>query len=438
MLKKLSVRALMLVNISFFSLNLFAQPECRSILGAHMKPADNDSIMSWAGELTTVPVYMTNRFADNTMLFLGADFTGKSKKHSIYFEGGLKISVIDAIDETDTVNTTHKKGSGKGSDATKYLLGPREVFYSFRDNNVRFRAGLSTTRTDDYFMVNERMVGLNYSRKINALTINALGGNVSGFARMTDFCGTKRLTNLVDKSKYETVSENFGETNLGAVSLNWDLKERFSKKTSSSDDEFTMTDEFAPMDSKPSFSFNNIGLLYVQEYSTIADTQKSFIGPFLQIDMPFALSFKAEGIFQNINGSNALIYYGLLEKDIFWHNANNTTFQLGYFGKYDIDKDARFGASFSNLYKGEIMRLDAIDVPIAFAGVKHNFGGKNKFYIQIQGVKQIHFEKIDEVDLEFGIDLFKRLRIVSFLSYINSEVVNKENLVGKLELRLGF
>jgi hypothetical protein len=436
MMKRLSVQALVLINILLLSQNTYSQPECRSILGAHMKPAGNDSVFSWAGELTTVPVYMTNRFADNTMLFLGTDITDKSNRHSLYLEGGLKVSVVDAIDDSDTINTVHK--SGKGSGAGKFLFGAREVFYRFRGDNTQFRAGLSTTRTDDYFMVNERMVGLNYTHKINALTINALGGNVSGFARMTDFCGTKRLTNLVDKSKYETVGENFGETNLAAVTFNLDLKTLLSKKIGTSGDEFAMTDEFAPMESKPAFSLNNIGLLYVQEYSTIADTQKFFVGSFLQADLPFSSSFKAEGVYQSIKGSNAVIYYGLLEKDIFWHNAQNTTLQLGYFGTYEIDKNARFGASFSNLFKGEIMRLDAIDVPIAFAGVKHNFGGQNRFYIQLQGIKQIHYEKINEVDLEFGIDLFKRLRVVSFLSYINSEAANKENLVGKLELRLGF
>lgn len=438
MLKKLIVKALIVFNLFLFSLNTYAQPECRSILGAHITPVGNDSVMSWAGELTTVPVYMTNRFADNTMLFIGADFTDKSKKHSLYLEGGIKVSVIDAIDESDTINTAHKKGSGKGSSAAKYLFGARELFYRYRSENTQFRAGLSTTRTDDYFMINERMVGLNYSHKINSLTINALGGNVSGFARMTDFCGTKRLTNLVDKSKYETVSENFGETNLGAVTFNWDLNERPSKSTTSTGDEFAMTDEFAPVTSKPSFSLNNIGLLYVQEYSTIADTQKFFAGTFLKVNLPFSTSLKAEGIYQSMKGSNALIYYTVLEKDIYWANSHNTTFHLGYLGKYDIDNNARFEASFSNLFKGEIMRLDAVDIPIAFGGIKHNFGGDYKFYIQIQGVNQLKFEKISEVDLELGIDLFKHLRAVSFLSYINSEVAGKEYLVGKLELRLGF
>jgi hypothetical protein len=78
-------------------------------------------------------------------------------------------------------------------------------------------------------------------------------------------------------------------------------------------------------------------------------------------------------------------------------------------------------------------------VPLLFAGVRHNFPGKRKLYAQLQGVRQIKDEKVREWDLEVGADFFRRLRVVAIGSYIQSTATReRENFVGKMEVRLGF
>lgn len=85
------------------------------------------------------------------------------------------------------------------------------------------------------------------------------------------------------------------------------------------------------------------------------------------------------------------------------------------------------------------MRMDAIDVPLLFTGVRHNFAGKRKLYLQLQAVRQLNAEKMKEVDFEIGADFFRRLRVVAIGSYIYSTVTKeRENLVAKMEIRLGF
>jgi hypothetical protein len=422
---------------------VFAQPECRSVLGAHLTPVDHDSMFSWAGELVEVPAYMEDRLATNSMLFLGADFTSPSKKHNVYVEGGVKVSLISSSSAEPV--ELNKKGQVKG--ATQILFGAREAFYQFSGSKNSIRLGLSTTQIGDYFLVNERVIGASYVQTLGSVKIDVTAGTVGPPARMTDFCGTKRLTSLVNKEKYgSAVSDVMGETNLAAAVVRWDIKQLFAIKPVSMGDEFQASDEFSPIETKPNLAINHVGLLYYQEYDTRDTTQNSFFGGLMQTDLPFSMTLKNEGVYQMAQGNAAIIHYGTLTKDFYWNNASNTSMQVGYYGKYDIDKNAAFLASFSNLFKGEIMRLDAIDVPIVFSSVRHNFAGTRKFYAQLQGVRQLYAEQINEADLELGADFFKHLRVVGIGSYITSFAVpeggtaptEKEDYVGKLELRLGF
>ncbi len=85
------------------------------------------------------------------------------------------------------------------------------------------------------------------------------------------------------------------------------------------------------------------------------------------------------------------------------------------------------------------MRMDAVDIPLIFAGVRHNFASKRKLYVQLQGVEQLQAENMKEVDLEIGADFFRRIRVVAIGSYVYSRATkDRENLVAKMEVRLGF
>ena len=79
-----------LAIILFFFTNLAsAQPECRSMLGAHLTPIKKVPQLSWAIEETFAHGRMTDRNISNNLLFFGLDYSKKS--HNIYFEGGAKM-----------------------------------------------------------------------------------------------------------------------------------------------------------------------------------------------------------------------------------------------------------------------------------------------------------------------------------------------------------
>ncbi len=212
--------------------------------------------------------------------------------------------------------------------------------FLFLGNRLRY---LQSERAQTMMRVNERLFGVTYSEKFGGATINAAVGTVGEYARMTDFCGTKRLTNLVDKEKYETVSEDFGDTNMAGVVATWDLRKQEPRGTPAAANEFSLSTDLAPK--RSGFSVAKVGLLAYHE----------------------------------------------------------------------------------------------LDVPLLFTGVRHNFAGKRKLYLQLQAVRQLNVEKMKEVDFEIGADFFRRLRVVAIGSYVHSTVTKeRENLVAKMEIRLGF
>lgn len=460
---------------------LAAQPDCRSVLGAHFKPYTPESQFSWAGEVATIPAYLENRYANNSMLFGAIDFTARSKAHQFYVEGGMKRSTVDATAHSTTesvgstttethVATETSAGTGKGKPSTagttqsttttsatanatatsatiattsendpKY--GWREFYYQYRGEDIQVRAGLSTTRLGDYFLVNERALGLSYRQRFGRAALSAAAGSVGDFARMTDFCGTKRLTNLVDKEKYETVGEDFGDTSMAGAVLLWDLSRPAAAAEpapKAAADEFALSADLAPRRTPTAWSLGQVGLLAYHERDRLAGENRTWVGALAQFELPLGCTLKAQGMYQD-GHADALIVYGLAEKEFFWTNASNTSVHFGYFGKVNLGGRATFEASFSNLFKGEIMRMDAIDIPLMFAGVRHNFASKRKLYVQVQGVDQLQAENMKEVDLEVGADFFKRLRVVAIGSYIYSRATKeRENYVAKMEVRLGF
>jgi hypothetical protein len=456
---------------------LAAQPDCRSILGAHLKPYSLESQISWAGELVTIPAYMENRYANNSMLFGAIDFTSRSKRHQLYFEGGAKRSTVDAAGGGDTEHTTTKPRptptrptSGPACRPAPARANPppprsprprerrrpsppppprpalktiprygwREFFYQYRSEATRVRVGLSTTRLGDQFLVNERTLGFSLQQSLGRATLAATAGSVGDFARMTDFCGTKRLTNLVEKEKYETVGHDFGDTNLAGLVLAWDLTRATPAARPAGADEFALSDDLAPRRSATLWGLHQVGLVSYHEFDRIADENRSWFGTFARFELPAGVSFQAEALYQDAH-TDAVILHGLAQKDYFWSNASNTSFHAGYFGKVNRGGAAAFEASFSNLFKGEIMRMDAIDIPLVYAGVRHNFPGRRKTYVQLQGVEQLHAENMKEVDLEVGTNVLKHLRVVAIGSYIYSRATKEpENYVAKMEVRLGF
>lgn len=418
---------------------LMAQPDCRSIIGAHLKPFGT-SPLSWAVEGTGAAGIMPDRNIAHWSLYGALDFT--KGKHFAYFEGAYK----------DWYNSASNPDGGEPQSGlpnfnrpTQNHWGFRELFYQYGTKETFIKSGIQSLKSADYLLFDERMLGVTASKKWSAFSVTANVGTVSQMlARFQDVCGTRHIYNLFHRSQFNFVGEKPGETNFGALFFKWTpSKQKPVKGNSNSEnilDEFS-SDEFETTESasnKPMVSFDEIGAFFYEEFGSGFHEYKYYSGAFAKMAFPANFTLKAELIDQYILNDHALAYWFSIEKPVKWNNGTSTQIDVSYLGKMDISANAHFYPAFSNLFLGEVMRLDAIDLPLVSASLKHQFNGKLKPTIQLNGVKQLRAEHSQEIDFIAGIKLFGNARLTGISSYVSSSLLTKDYWMNKLELRIAF
>ena len=451
--------------IILMSFSVKAQMDCRSTIGAHLTPFKKDVPILWAIEGTMAPGVMTSPYdsLDNTklnggMLLAALDFSFLKKNH-IYLEGGYK-NWINSDFVQETTDSKH--------------LGMRQAFYSYTSEGIKVKLGLHETRMGDFFLIDERVMGASVDKEMGAFTFNMRAGSVNkDFARMGKFCANRHLYGILNPDYTEKIGDKLGETNLAGFVINWNPHYKKVKTTTvdefgSDDDEFSDTsDEFGESDefhvnhdfsefgsndeftendaanssTKQKLSLTNVGLIFYDEFGSdeyIPDN-KLYIGTLFDFILPYDFFFQAGGVYQNMNENNTLVYIAKLGKNMSWDNGHNTKFSASFIGKYDFDDDAIFQPLFSNLFIGEVIRMDATDFPLWQAAIKHRFPGKLKFHVAVKAVSQIEDAKTNEQDIEVGLlALRKHLKVTLIGSRVETELLPNEFYMARLELRLAF
>lgn len=460
---KKMITLLVLLGLSLFTTKqAVAQMECRSMLGAHLKPISKNIPLSWAIEGTMAPGLMTSPFDNkknsklNGGMLLGALEFNFANNNYIYLEGGYK-------------NWTNSSLLKK-NDLTSRHVGVRQFFYSYSDGeNTKIKLGLHETRMGDFFLVDERVLGASIDKNFGSFTFNVRGGTVlKNFARMGQFCANRHLYGIIHPDYTEHIGKKIGETNLAGIVINWNpnyvpaddnsalADDEFSE---SSEDEFldggedklhvnhdfnefsNDSDDFSKEDNKPFITLSNIGLILYDEFGkeNYIPDNKFYIGSLFDFQLANGVYFQTGPVFQNMTNNNTVVYIFKLGRSITWQNASNTKFSGAFIGKYDIDDNATFQPLFSNLFLGEIMRMDAVDFPLWQAAVKHRFPGALKFKIAVKAVGQIDSPSTNEQNLEFGIMLFNNhLKSTLIGSHVQTDLLPNSFYTIRLETRLAF
>jgi len=457
-------KSILISLVIFISLSANAQMDCRSSIGAHLTPFHKDVPILWALEGTMAPGLMTSPYdsLDNTqlnggMLLAALDFSFLKNNH-IYLEGGYK---------------NWKNSHFVNSPSKSKHIGMRQAFYSYTNNNFKLKLGLHETRMGDFFLVDERVMGASADKEIGAFTFNVRGGSVNkDFARMGKFCANRHLYGILNPDYTEKIGEKLGETNLAGLVINWNPHHKKTNHISndefSSEDEFTdntdefentdefhvnhdfnefgNTDEFSDdfdetADSKRKISLNNIAFILYDEFGSeeyIPDN-KLYLGSLIDFNLPFDIFFQMGGVYQNMKANNTFVYIFKLGKNMSWDNGSNTKLNASFIGKYNIDDNAIFQPLFSNLFIGEVMRMDAADFPLWQTAIKHRFAGKLKLHIALKAVAQIEDTKTNEQDIEIGmLALKKHLKITLIGSRVDTRLLPNEFYMARAEFRLAF
>jgi len=423
--KKLKILVILFL---FISISGYSQWVCRSKLGAHLKPFKKDFPLLWAAEITLGHGYMTDeRQITNAMMFATLDYSWK--KHQIYVEGGTKAwrNTYKGPGQYDV------ESHGPGGFFQKQRFGIRDVFYRYKKEDNSIVVGFQQFTLGDYFLVNERALGLSYKNTFGSWDINVNGGSVlKDFSRFGTFCSINYLYNTIRDRVYPVLGENIGETNFAAIVATWTPKE---KETEGGDDEFGEFSEFG--DEPKNKIFKNASLIGYTEFGTLIPEMRYHFGVNSLFEFPFKIKLKTEVLNQTIINNNALIYYVNLSRTFNFGSKGQSFINLKYYGKYNIDENAMAYASFSNLFIGEVMRMDMMDMPLYQFAFKHRVP-KWKSQIKIQLTQQFDYQHISEFNVAIGKTFFHHAKLTIMGSRMIADDLDGELYMVRAEMRVTF
>lgn len=415
-MKKITISVLFL----FSGMALFAQWECRSKLGASLKPVGESNLM-WAGELIGSAGYLSNSYIANGMGFLGIDYS--SGKSTLYFEGGIKY--------------WNKKDLDEDIDYDNYRVGLRELFYSYRGERGKLTAGLHSGRLGDHYLLNERLAGVSYRYHTKQWNLNFSTGSVSkDFARNGVFSSTSYLYDIIP-IRPNNIGEALGKTNMVGLTLGYiPGKKNDGEQFTESDDEFSAMDDF----NKPALlHISEIGIALYTEFGSEINTPFFTSGIYSKITLPGEINFKPEVLFQSAKDNNGFIWALTLDKNLLWGNGHKTTLIASHYSFSKIDEDAVVQNRFSNTLLGEVLRLEATESPLFLLSAKH-IVPRMKIHMKTQYVYSNYASSMQEFDIQVGKVFFNQLQINALLGYMKSNLILNDDSakLARLELRLNF
>lgn len=450
-----TLKTTLLTALILSSTSLFAQWECPSRIGGNLKPfTESFPNLSWAGELTTTAGSTGDFAIGNAMAFAALDLS--FSKTTFYLEGGVKSwKRINA-------NDYHNEG---------YNLGMREAFFQYRGNTNTLNLGLRSTQGDDPYLINERVMGIDFKQTIGNWNLHALTGSVlNRFARNGTFCTIGYLYNIVLGRERQLIGRQFGQTNLAMLSLNYrpgskpSTTDEFASEDglSSASNEFASSDEFGSAKKKTAaglLKLVNAGALAYTEYGSLIANKALFSGLYAEVEVA-SITLKPEILLQSASGNQGLLWNLTAQKQITWSNQQQTKLFARYIGLIQIDSTAKALNSFSNVFAGEVLRLDANELPIFQCGIKHSIPnlkasvklqaalqtGETRGYIYNVWNNPPTNDRMQEYDLVLSKNIGSHLLVNGHLGYLvypkmtDRAYVYETNRTpwGKIEMRLTF
>ena len=438
----MKIKALISAIISFYFLAQQGQAsDCRSELGAHLKPVVVNSNISWALETTLVTGSMQNFNLDRTfnkqMLYGGLDFS--NTHHQLYFETGFKYWAKS--DEEDRIGTGNGTGNSLANNfpkPEKRHLGLREFFYGFYKENTQIKIGLQSMKFSQSLLLDERVLGASYQKSFQAWDMALKTGTVStDFARMGDFCGTRHIYRLLQNGRFNLVSDQLWKTNFVGTSLSWTPSNQEEETDTMDDDEFSM-DGFSSFEETAPPLIQEVRLVFYEEFGSGFHTNKYYLGGGATLNLPLNLNFNSEVLYQAIQDENALAYHIQCLKDWTWNSGALTGLNIAYWGKHAFNTGSRLYPAFSNLYLGEVMRLDTQDLPCWTASMRHVFTFPLKPAVELHYLKQSDLDHIQEWDMQLSAHIYRGLVCYSIFSQLQSDALDSITNMAKIEMRWAF
>ncbi len=435
-----------------------AQWTCRTKLPAYLKPIYDTVPIYWAAEITLAPGRLESRDIINTQAFLGLDFT--KGKHQLYAEGGWKMW----------------RTREDGQEYDKNRFGPRELYYRYGGNQVSLIAGFHSMTAGDNFLISEKASGMSFDYATGKFKLKARFASVDkDYSRYGTFCSVRYIYDVLPHRKLTLPGDKFGDTNFGSVVLSFipsqkirkpekksqpenDLNEtdefedfseddEFDEFTETNEfDEFLESDEFEVIDQSKNKKDDGLGVdLSIREFGLVVYSQfgqdnryeAKYAGLILNFSISNSLDFNNELLFQSDSDKKALIFCNEAAYAHIWGSGSRTEFSVKYYGREKIDDGAQVMLANTNLFIGELARLDAVDMPLLQTAFKHNFP-KIQTHIKLQYATQFEFDHIKEYNLAIGKTFFGHAKLTGMYSILEANSIDDTYRMVRLELRMTF
>lgn len=399
--------------------NVFAQYECRSRLSGNLSPLKEGSNVYVGGELVSSGGMVYGSPIANSMFFAASEYT--LNQHQLYAEGGVKY--------------WYKQDEKLDAKFSQYRFGLRAISYTYFKNNTTIKAGLQQFKSSDNFLVNERAVGfyMNTTIKNSQLAIS-LASPTKDFSRNGHFCANAFLYDIVPTRNLE-LGNNLLETNFFLATLKVPTTKKSESSNTDSDGFGDFNDFEETESSNAKFEVKNVGGLIYSEFGSFISNPIIHAGIIMELKVKEFTSIHFQTQYQENTDSRTMLAFIRAEHQKNWKNNTTSTAEIQYLTTYGFNTSAATLPRFSNLFYGEVFRMDAIDMPLINVNIKHRWLEKHS-NIKLMYTHQLSNEKMKEADLSASKLFFnKKLKLTLLAGVLSSEELNEWVGIGKLELR---
>ncbi|MDP2422729.1 MAG: hypothetical protein Q8M23_00130, partial [Bacteroidales bacterium] len=157
---------------------------------------------------------------------------------------------------------------------------------------------------------------------------------------------------------------------------------------------------------------------------------------FSEIRLPAGIYFKPEILYHSVLDNRALIYTLGLEKSLDGAKSR-THFYFRYYGIIAIDANAKAMYSFSNVFAGNVLRLDALDMPFFQAAIRYRLP-EVRTHLKVQYVLKAKQNPMQELDLAIVKKFGKHMQASAIGGFVRSSFLADDAFLGRVEFRYNF
>ncbi len=237
------------------------------------------------------------------------------------------------------------------------------------------------------------------------------GGSVlKQFSRNGLFCNIGFVYDILHRDR-GLMGNRLFETNFGALTLSYNNKgiER---------------------------GLNKIGLAIYDEFGSKIDTNVLMAGVYATLTLPFDIELTPEVLYQNSESNNAILYSLGLRKIFVLENSQRFELNARVLESTELDKGAMIKNSFSNLFLGDVIRLEAKDLPLYQTSLRYSIP-KHSLHFKLQYTSEFNTKGLSEIDLSIGKRIINQIYLSAIGGYIKSPTLErKDAFLARIEARI--